>query len=145
MLARIFVIALSVMAMPAFARVVAESETGFVFGDPNCRLVSFGGAKLGKIAPDYFDYLTAVVTVKFTCVTHDGRRWVRQAADRVEFLTPEFNWESQAWETNGTWLAEKIDDLNIGLNPELDLFVWTDPRVEGIAFKVQFKTRPAIP
>lgn len=148
MLARIFTAILlftSVSAMAASRTVVVESETGMLFGDPYCRIVSYDGVNSVQVRPGFFDYLEATVTLNYTCVTHEGQRWHFQGTDLVNFLTPEFNWETQAWDVGNTWFVRRLGELQLELNPALELHIWTDPRQEGIAFRVQYLRRLPVP
>jgi len=129
---------------PPRARIVAESDTGVVFGDLNCRLTKIDSVDSVKFSADPFDYLAARVTVKYTCVMRDGRKWSRIGSDSMIFPTLEFNWETQRWETGGTWIAERSAAWFVALNERLEHNVWLAADPDGsIAIKVQFKPKPA--
>ena len=145
MLARVLALAIGMAATPAWARVIASSETGVVFADTNCRFTSGNPSHSVSISLGDFDYLEAKVDLIYTCVTHDGRRWTRHGGDIVQFLTPQFNWETQDWEVNGTWVAHRVDDWQIELNPNLKLSLMLERQDVAITFHVNFETIPATP
>ena len=140
------------MALPVSAdptrteSIVAESDSGIVFGDLSCRTDKLEDVERIVFNADPFDYLGVRVTVRYTCVTRDGRRWRRTGTDAATFSTLDFNWESQRWETGGAWVAMRRGGWIIELNERFSPFVWTAIDPDGsIVFKVQFKRRPIEP
>jgi hypothetical protein len=126
--------------------IVAESDSGIVFGDLSCKTDKLEGVERIVFNADPFDYLGVRVTVRYTCITRDGRRWRRTGTDAATFSTLDFNWELQRWETGQDWVALRRGGWIIELNEKFTPFVWTAVDPDGsIVFKVQFKKAPETP
>jgi hypothetical protein len=133
---------LSALASPALADdVVAESDTGIVFGDLDCRIAE---VEVGepRFAADIWDYLSVSVAVDMLCVDRFGVGHRSTGYDTVIFPTPTFDWATQSWVVGGEMLAVKRDFRTIELNPDLDVNVWSFSDETHTAFKVQFKKIP---
>jgi hypothetical protein len=122
------------------ARVVAESDTGIVFGNLNCKAIDHKIVST-RIAKDVFDYLEASVAIDIECVGRRGLHWIIEGADRVIFPTLTFDWETQSWLIGDTTIAT-LENHQVVVNDELDMEVWSNREETHVSFKVQFKTKP---
>lgn len=137
-------LALAALSFASPARVLSESDTGMVFGDLDCEVVSHE-ASAPTLHEGDWGYLYAFVEIATTCVTADGRQWHQTGSDDVWFPTVGWDAESQSWKQDGVTVATKKDFRTVELSPELDAQVWTSEDEGGVAFKVQIKTKPSLP
>ncbi len=142
-LAAAFII-LASTSLTAYAapQVLAESESGIVFGDLDCPIQSHTVSEASLYEGD-FGYLSADVEVETTCVREDGTTWTDHGGDSVPFLTLTFDRVTQTWNTNGVVVATRVDFRTIEKNPELTYGVWHFSDDTHVDFKVQISKIPA--
>lgn len=119
-------------------RLVTESDTGIVFGDLDCQIVSHT-ATAPRFYADEFDYLSVQVGIETECVTRTGRHLQMRGYDSVIFPTLRFSWVDQAWYHGTVLIASRVNALNIELNPDLEFGVWTDEQESHVSFKVEVR------
>lgn len=133
-----FFTASSAWAADPVSRLVTESDTGVVFGDVDCRILSHE-ASAPVFSVDTFDYLRATVGIKTRCVTRDGQVYNTIGRDVVLFPTLDFDWADQAWYIGGVQVATLVDGWRVVVNPDLDFPVWTDERETHVSFRVEVR------
>ena len=124
------------------AAVLAESDSGVVFGDVLCPIVSHTIDHV-SFYEDQGDYLTAAVDVTYVCFADDGARYTKHGRDDVLFPTLTFDDASQSWRTGGVAVATRLGHGRVALSPHVVTQVRSDDQETNVSFNVQISTAPA--
>lgn len=120
--------------------IAAESDTGVVFGEPNCKIKSHSPGAV-RLNADPFDYLSARVEIVLNCVGANGRVFERKGRDTVIFPSLDFDWDSQKWMVGKVAIGLRTRNLDIIVDPHVEFSVWTSQDDNHVAFKVQIRER----
>jgi len=134
-----------ILAGIAFAdqdRLIDASDTGIVFGDLDCQILSHE-ASPPSFSVDSFDYLYATVKITTRCVTREGMVYTTDGEDSVPFLLLRFDWLDQAWYKHNVLIATRRNSFQVEMNPAHKIEVWTDGQETHTTFRVEIWQKTA--
>lgn len=86
---------------------LTASDTGIMFGDLDCKIISAEVDPEVTVSEDSFNYLFATVKASLTCVDRAGVQHQFRSQDSVWFPTVDFDWRTQEWRFAATPVARR--------------------------------------
>lgn len=125
-------------SLQAVERLVAESETGVVYGDLDCDIFYYDvDVNSVRFESDPFLYLHGSLAVDARCADRDGIIRRVSGRDRMWFPTLRFDRLSQSWRSGNIEVAYRRPGNRVELSPNIDIRKWDFADETHIAFRIE--------